>query len=442
MADRGKTAREGWQLMGPERDKADAPQHLSSVPRWAWGVVWLLFLATLINYMDRQTLGSTVKFIKQEFGPSFTEERYGQIEFCFLLSYGLFQIPAGFLADRLNLRWLFAGALLLWSAAGFATGLAQGIEMLMLCRLVLGIGEAFNWPAAVAIVRRLVPLESRGLANGIFHSGASAGAILTPLLVLVLVGNRAENWRLLFLVVGALGLVWVVLWLSIVRGPRAEIVSYPPPEPTENPFGVAPSFRSIFQQRQFWITLAVGVTVNICWHFYRVWLPRFLDVDLKFSQDGIQYTLAGFYVAADLGSLGSGYLTRRLTYAGYSVERSRKLVLLGSALLATLSLPAALAGSAAMALPLILCVAVGSMGGFPIFFALNQETAPRQTALCLGITGSLSLLSIAVLNPPIGWLVDQIGTFVPILIAVGFVPLIGALAGLLWPEPAAPGANN
>jgi len=411
------------------------------VAGWRWGVVWLMFLATLINYMDRQTLGSTARYIKDEF--RLTEEDYGWVEFWFILSYALFGIPAGYLADRLNLRWLYAAALLVWSAAGFATGLARDVVLLSLCRLVLGMGEAFNWPCAVSIVRRLIPLESRSLANGIFHSGASAGAILTPLLMLAIVGDRAENWRFLFQVVGALGLVWVVLWLWFVRGPRAEEMSRLPEDalaPAVAPGAVTrpESFLRVLERRQFWITLAVGITVNICWHFYRVWLPRFLDVDLKLSQHNVQLTLMAFYLSADVGSLSAGYLTRRLTYAGASVERSRKVVLLFSSLLCLLSLPAALAPGPAVALPLILLVAVGAMGGFPIYFALNQETAPRQTALCLGVTGSVSLLSIAVLTPLVGQLVDRTGSFAPSLIAVGIVPLLGALISFFWPESPAP----
>jgi MFS transporter, ACS family, hexuronate transporter len=414
------------QLKGAERPPVAA---------WRWGVVWLMFLATVINYMDRQALGSTARYIKDEF--RLTEEGYGWIEFWFTISYGLFQIPAGYLADRLQLRWLYPAALLVWSAAGFVTGMVDSILMLSVCRLLLGMAEAFNWPCAVGIVRRLIPLESRSLANGIFHSGASTGAILTPFLVLVLVGTRAENWRLLFQVVGALGLLWVGLWFWCIHGVRAREVSRPVQEgdPGEDS-GPAPPFMRIFLLPQFWITLSVGITVNICWHFYRVWLPRFLDVDLKLAQGNIQFVLMGFYVAADLGSLGAGYLTRRLTFAGYSVERSRKIILLAAALLCTLSTPAALVLTPWLTLPLVFLVGMGAMGGFPIYFALNQETAPRQTALCLGVTGSLSLLSIGVLNPPIGQLVDRVGTFAPTLIVIGFVPLLGSLIALLWPEPA------
>jgi len=414
----------------PSTNSSPADPARPPIDPWRWGIIWLLFLATLINYMDRQTLGSTAKYIKAEL--RLTEEGYGQIEFWFLVAYGLFQIPAGYLADRLNLRWLYAGALILWSAAGFLTGFANSILALSICRLVLGMAEAFNWPCAVGIVRRLVPLESRSLANGIFHSGASIGAVLTPLLVLALVASDPGNWRLVFQLVGALGLGWAVLWFAIVRGPRAEVLSRPAAD-VQTEVQSMP-FAQVLFLRQFWITLAVGITINISWHFYRVWLPRFLDKDLHLSERDILLVFSGFFIAADLGSMGAGYLTRRLTYAGHTVAHARKVVLLISALLCLLSIPAAMSTDLTIVLPLLFLIGIGAMGGFPIFFALNQETAPQQPALCLGVTGCISLVSIAVLNPPIGRLVDQTGTFGPSLMAVGCVPLIGALIGYLWPE--------
>jgi MFS transporter, ACS family, aldohexuronate transporter len=402
------------------------------IEAWRWRLVWLMFLATMINYMDRQTLGSTAAYIKGEF--QLNEKGYAYLEFWFGLSYGLMQFPAGFLADRLNLRWLYAAALVVWSAAGFLTGMADTIVMLMACRIALGIGEAFNWPCAVGIVRRAIPLESRSLANGIFHSGASLGAVATPLVALAIIGPGGENWRLLFQFVGVLGLLWAVLWFTTVRGPRAAEVSYPPPD-TATDAGPATPFRQVLSFRTFWITLVVGITVNLCWHFYRIWLPRFLMVDLDFTQRDVQWVLAGFFIAADLGSMGAGYMTRWLTRAGYSVESSRKRVMLGTSLLCLLSTPAALAMNPWITLPLVFVVGAGSMGGFANFFALSQEVSPRHTALCLGIFGLVSWVCIAVMQPPIGALVDRIGTFAPSLIVVGFIPLIGSLYALTWPEP-------
>src|SRR5262249_36538250 len=122
------------------------------------------------------------------------------------------------------------------------------------------------------------------------------------------------------------------------------------------------------------------------------------------------------------------------TRAGYSVERSRKIVLLGTALLCLLSTPAALAMTPWVTLPLLFVVGAASMGGFANIFALAQEISARHTSLCVGIFGSFAWLCIAVLQPPIGALVDHLGTFAPSLVAVGFIPLAGAGCAFLWPE--------
>jgi len=132
--------------------EAAREQTLSAqIASWRWGIVWLTFLATTLNYMDRQTLQSTATYIKADFG--LDEEGYGWISFWFSLSYGLFQFPAGFLADRWNLRRLYVAALLVWSAAGFMIGMSDTVLMMSACRFVLGLGEAFNWPCAATIVR-------------------------------------------------------------------------------------------------------------------------------------------------------------------------------------------------------------------------------------------------------------------------------------------------
>jgi MFS transporter, ACS family, hexuronate transporter len=128
--------------------------------------------------------------------------------------------------------------------------------------------------------------------------------------------------------------------------------------------------------------MVVSLTVNLCWHFYRIWLPRFLVADLQFTQQDVLYILAGFFLTADLGSMGAGHLTRRLTHAGLSVERSRKVVLLATSLLCLLSTPAALLMEPWLLLPLIFVVAAGSMGGFANFFALSRRSR-RGTPPCV-----------------------------------------------------------
>src|SRR5436190_22192505 len=119
----------------------------TAIPSWKWGVIVMMLLATVINYMDRAALGNLSSFIKKDF--KLNEEGYGRLEEWFGYSYAVFLVVSGVLADRWSLRWLYAGALMVWSLAGFATGFVESFSQLLMCRVILGAGEAFNWPVAV-----------------------------------------------------------------------------------------------------------------------------------------------------------------------------------------------------------------------------------------------------------------------------------------------------
>jgi ACS family hexuronate transporter-like MFS transporter len=176
-------------------------------------------LATMINYMDRQTLSLTSLRIMHEL--HLNKSHYGQLESVFALAFALGAIVFGWLADRWNVTWVYPLAVLAWSAAGFATGLVQGFVGLLACRSLLGLAEAGNWPCALRTTQHLLPPSQRGLGNSILQSGAAIGAIVTPLIVgaLVLGGDAARPgaWRYPFLVVGAAGATWGLVWLLAVR---------------------------------------------------------------------------------------------------------------------------------------------------------------------------------------------------------------------------------
>ncbi len=410
------------------------PVSKSAIPAWKWWVVVMMLLATVVNYMDRQTLGSLATFIKADF--NLNEEGYGTLEAVFGYSYAVFLIIAGFMADRWNLRWLYPIALLVWSAAGFATGFVETLFQLQVCRAILGAGEAFNWPVAVGIIRRIIPRESQGFASGVFNSGMTFGAVLTPIAVLTMVGPHGEGWRRLFLIVGAAGSVWVVLWLLGTRGERAEEMSHRPEEET----AAAPiiPFRQIFTLRTFWITLAVGTAVNMSWHFYRVWLPRHLVVDLKFTDQQLQYLLIAFYLTADLGSIAIGLLARRLVTPERSIERARKIVVLVAAAICLLATPVAFIPGRDVMVPLYCLVGAGIMGVFAMFYAFVQDITPGHTSKCLGLIGAFVWFINSRLHPLVGHYADThshaIGKFAPMILVAGVLPLLAALFALTWPE--------
>jgi ACS family hexuronate transporter-like MFS transporter len=411
----------------------------SAIPAWKWLVVVMMLFATVINYMDRAALGNLNVFIMKDF--HLNEEGYGTLEEWFGYSYAVFLIVAGFLADRWSLRWLYAGALLVWSLAGCATGFVATLLQLQICRAILGAGEAFNWPVAVGTVRRIMPRESQSFANGVFNSGMTIGAVLTPALVLLMVNkDTGEGWRSLFKIVGALGSLWIVFWLLSTRGERAEEMSLRAQQTTVMTPSV-PFFR-VFTLRTFWITMAVGIAVNLAWHLYRVWLPRHLVVDLKFTVREQQFLLMAYYLIADLGSIAFGYITKKAITARRPVERARKLVVMIAAVVCLAGLPALFTPGRWVMMPLYCIVGAGIMGVFAMFYSFVQDIVPAHTSKCLGLIGATVWFIVSRFHPLIGRFADThdtpIGKLAPVLLAAGSVPLLAALFALTWPEKREP----
>ncbi len=403
----------------------------------------MMLLATVVNYVDRQTLGSLATFIKRDF--NLNEQGYGELEAWFGYSYAVFLIVAGWMADRWSLRWLYPAALLVWSLAGFATGFVETVFQLHVCRAVLGAAEAFNWPVAVGVIRRIIPRESQAFANGLFNSGMTVGAVVTPLLVLAFVGPMGEGWRGLFMVVGATGVGWIVIWLLGTRGEKAVEMAHAAPVEATAPARHVP-FTAVFGMRTFWITAAVGIAVNMAWHFYRVWLPRHLVVDLKFDDRELQYLLIGFYLAADVGSIAIGFLVKRLARDGRSVERARKITLMIAAVMCLAATPLLLGLDRGVLVVLYCIVGAGILGVFAMFYTFVQDIVPQHTSKCLGLIGASVWFINSRLHPLVGHYADThspaIGKFAPMILVAGVLPLLAALFALTWREkPAAASAG-
>jgi ACS family hexuronate transporter-like MFS transporter len=405
-----------------------ADSHSPPVAVWKWQLVGLMFLATMINYMDRQTLGSVSKPFMREY--KLDEEGFGWVEFWFGMTFGVTQLVSGAMADRVSIRWLYAATLLIWSAAGFSCGLVHTLPLFIMCRVVLGFGESFNWPCAVAAVSRVFPPESRSFANSIFHGGASIGAIVTPFVVIALVGSDGENWRHVFLVTGGVGALWVVGWLWFVRGERAAAIDTSPIRSEHDNETVA----SLFINRKVWIALLVGLCVNLFWHFFRTWLPRIYEKDLHFDERNKQLLLALYYICADMGGMTAGYITRRLARTGRPLHRARQIVMFGTGSLCLLAIPGALTMTPWVTVPLFCIVGGAALGGFPNYFNLCQDVSARHTAQVLGITGAVGWCSVGAINPLVGKVADHFHSFTPAIIVLACLPLVGACIGLAWPK--------
>jgi ACS family hexuronate transporter-like MFS transporter len=405
-------------------------------PAWKWWVCGLLLLATMLNYMDRLTLNQTARRIKAEF--ALNNEQYGQIESAFAVAFALGALVAGWLADRWNVRGLYPVAVLAWSLAGFATGFVVSFPGLLACRSFLGFTEAGHWPCALRTTQHILPREQRTLGNGILQSGAAVGAVITPLVVVAFL-HWTDSWRYPFLVVGGLGLFWVALWLALVR--RADLhtpAAAPAPRGGPPAPGRHDSLAGVLADRRFWVLIVVVIGINIAWHYFRAWMPLFLQEAHGYGEAEANFFTAAYYLATDAGSLAAGlvtlWLARRLT-----VHRSRMLVFLACSLLTTLSLAAANLPRGPLLLAVLLVIGFAALGLFPNYYSFSQELTVRHQGKVTGLLGCSNWLAMALLHWLVGRSIDQTKSYSLGLGLAGLAPLVAFAALLLfWGRGPAP----
>lgn len=301
-----------------------------AVGRVRWGMLALVFLATTLNYIDRAALGVMQPVLAQAM--AWTAQDYANINFWFQLGYAIGFALQGRFIDLVGVRRAFALAVLLWSLAAAAHGLAASAAGFMVCRFFLGLTEAANYPACVKTTRMWFPAGERALATGIFNAGTNVGAMLTPLMLPLILS--AWGWQAAFFVIGALGGVWLLLWLGHYHNPeghprlgpaeRAWIQADPEPPPRRVPYA------RILRLRGTWaFALAFAVTAPVFW-FYLYWLPPFLNqqygLGISVTQMGIP--LIVIYLTADLGSIGGGALSSLMIGRGMAPVRARLLAML------------------------------------------------------------------------------------------------------------------
>ncbi len=422
-------------------------------PIGKWWVCGLLLLALMLNYMDRQTLSLTIQPIKAEL--ELTATQYGRLEKGFGYAFAVGGILAGLIADKVSVRWLYPAVLFGWSLAGVATGFADKIGTalaplieaispaaidpsnpsdcaywgFMICRIVLGLFEAGQWPCALITTQRLLSSADRPFGNSVLQSGASIGAILTPQVVSLLVTSQPGSWRNPFVVVGVTGLLWIVPWLWMTRGldlSRREESVTNSGEPTNS------LSRGVFISRYIAL-IAVVVTINLPWHFFRAWMPLMLQEFHKYEASVVRHFTSAYYIATDVGCITAGLLIKVLIAKGRSVHTSRVLVFTVCTLLTMLSMVAAEQARGPVLLGLLLVIGFGALGLFPIYYSLTQELSTRHQGK---VTGSLSFITWAVsaeMQELVGKRVDATKSYADGLFWVGLAPLIGLIAlVVLW----------
>jgi len=427
-------------------------------PSWKWTVCGLLLLATMLNYMDRQTLAQLAKTIRDEYGLS--NEQIGDMEWGFGLAFAAGATFFGLLVDRLSIRWLYPVVLIGWSCAGIATAYADEIGRWLLgslpsasedtaafharaayygflaCRIALGFFEAGHWPCALVTAQRILSREDRSLGNSILQSGAAIGAIITPLIIIAMVPEPAPGatqapgaWRPPFVVIGAIGLLWTLPWLLSVRAAdlvrRDEILESQPAVTGDSP---PTSF-----WRPFSVLVISVLALNICWQYFRAWMPLFLQDQHGYTLRQTNWFSAAYYIAADVGCITVGFAVRRLIARGWPVHSARMCTFAVCTLLTMCSIAVALSPTGPVLLILLLVLAAGALGLFPNYYAFTQELSKAHQGKITGVLGSVAWIGSASLQKFFGRSIDETKSYATGILVAGLMPVVALLAlWLLW----------
>ncbi|KAA8712862.1 MFS transporter [Pseudomonas cannabina] len=301
-----------------------------AVGKTRWGMLALVFFATTLNYIDRAALGVMQPILAKEM--SWTAMDYANINFWFQVGYAVGFVLQGRFIDKVGVKRAFFLAVLLWSLATGAHGLATSAVGFMVCRFILGLTEAANYPACVKTTRLWFPAGERAVATGIFNAGTNVGAMLTPALLPLIL--TVWGWQAAFVAMGSLGIIWVIMWRLKYYNPEEHptvskteldyINQEVEPEPVKVPFS------GILKMRGTWaFALAYAITAPVFW-FYLYWLPPFLNqqynLGISVTQMGIPLIL--IWLTADFGSVGGGILSSWLIGRGMRATKARLLSML------------------------------------------------------------------------------------------------------------------
>lgn len=383
-------------------------------------MIVLVFFATVINYLDRQTLSVVAPVITEEFHMSNVD--YSRVVFAFMLAYTVMNGVSGPMIDRLGVKLGYALCIAWWSAAAMLHALARGPFSLGTFRFLLGMGEAGNWPAGVKVVAEWFPAKERALASGIFNSGSAIGAVIAPPLVAWIVIE--SGWRNAFLLVGAAGFLWLIAWMLIYSTPpsvRKEAAE--PPVPASQ----------LLRNRWVCMFTASKVFSDPVWYFYIFWFPQYLKNARGFDLVSIGKFAWIPFLTADAGNLLGGALAAALLNRGVPVGRARKISVMFFAALMTSAIPAVLVSNVFVSIGLISIATLGYTGALSNMLAMPADRFPKNTVGSVwGLASMGAGFGGMVFSLITGWVVDHY-SYVPVFVGFGILPLIAA--SIVWSLP-------
>jgi ACS family hexuronate transporter-like MFS transporter len=395
--------------------------------RYRWTICALLFMATTINYMDRQVLGLLAPLLQKDIG--WSQLQYSQIVVAFQVAYAIGLLGFGRLIDTLGTRFSYAGAMAFWSAAAMLHALVGSVAGFAGVRFLLGLGESGNFPSAIKAVAEWFPKRERALATGIFNAGANAGAVIAPALIPLIAMHW--GWRGAFAVIGAAGFLWLLLWLPLFGTPSrlarvsAEERAYiEQDEVTAAPTATL-SWLSLLGYRETWAFIAGKFLTDPVWWFYLFWVPKWLNETRHIDIASMGAPIVVIYLISTVGSIGGGYISSAMLKRGHSVNVSRKTGLFVCACCVLPILLATQVQSLWLAVSLVGLAAAGHQGWSANIFTTASDMFPRHAlGSVVGLGGMAGSVGAVIFSTVIGNVLERSGNYWVLF-------LIGACAYLL-----------
>ena len=383
--------------------------------RMQWIAVGLATFAIVVNYIDRSTLAVGNLKIREEFGISATE--IGLLQSVWSVTYAVFQIPIGFLLDRLGPGYLVGCALVVWSVAQGAGGFATTYVQLLISRSALGASESPAFPGAVRVTSDWFHIKDRGRPTGVYNSGGSIGpAIAPPLLTAIML---AFDWRVMFIAMGLVGVVGSGIWFLLYRDPKkATLEQVDHDYLADNRANANPvemrQWGRLFRFRSMWGLMLGAFCGGYAVWMYQTWLPAYLEMQQHISIKNTGYLASIPLICSIIGAISGGYVSDRMASRGVELVASRRLPsILGLCLSGLFTFIAATATTPTQAVILISCamyfLAFGIAGKWTMITAVAPQSYCTSVASIQNFGGYLGGTVSPLLT---GYVVDKTGSFV------------------------------
>ena len=384
---------------------------MKKIKNYRWIILALLFIATCINYLDRQIIGLLKPYLEKEF--SWTETDFSHIVMAFTAAYALGLLVMGGMIDKLGTKIGYSLSVVVWSTAAMFHAIARSVFGFSIARVFLGLGEAGHFPAAVKTVAEWFPKKERALATGIFNAGTSVGVVIALLLTPYIFSHY--GWQSVFWITGALGFVWLIMWLYFYEIPSKQnkLTSAELAYIESDATGTTTTtqnipWRRLFYYKQTWAYVTGKFLIDPIYWFFLFWLPSYFSSTFNLDLKKPSLELMIIYGATTIGSILGGYFSSVLVKRGWPVIKARKTVLFLFAIIELSILSAQYISSVWMAVALISTVVAVHQAWATNIFTMASDMFPKQSvSSVVGIGGMAGAIGGILFPIFIGYVLDS-----------------------------------